>query len=131
MPLRRKAARPRVVLEPHPDDLPKRGLYTEPIRLTRLEPDVEVVQDELRRVTFLLEVKDRDDKRCSDLAVDVTVEGPERTSTVQGHTDLFGRLRVRMTGPPGQYVLRVVDVAARGLDWDAEAGPRTVTVDAG
>ncbi|MFO7777822.1 MAG: hypothetical protein R6V28_05665 [Nitriliruptoraceae bacterium] len=127
----RRRRRPRqVALERHPDDLPKRGLFTEPIRITRLEalePEAQV--DGTTRVTFLIEVKDADDKRCSDLAVDARVSGPERTATVQAVTDLFGRVRVRMTGPTGHYEIEVLAVAAKGLDWDAEAGPTTAAQD--
>lgn len=127
---RTRRRRPQVALEPQPDDLPKRGLFSEPVRITRLESlDPEPQPDGQVRVTFLLEVKDAEDRRCSDLAVDVTVTGPERSSTVQPHTDLLGRARVRMSGPAGNYHLEVLDVAARGLDWAADAGPRTASVE--
>lgn len=127
---RRRRRRRQVALERHPDDLPKRGLFTEPIRITRLEAlEPEDQQDGATRVTFLIEVKDADDKRCSDLAVDARVSGPQRSATVQGSTDLFGRVRVRMTGPPGHYGIEVLAVAAKGLDWDASAGPTTAAQD--
>lgn len=122
--------RRQVTLERQPDDLPKRGLFAEPIRITRLEALApETLEDGRTRVTFLLEVKDADDRRCSDLAVDARVSGPERTATVQGTTDLFGRLRFRMTGPPGPYGIEVLAVAAKGLDWDADAGPTAAAQD--
>ena len=122
---RRSSGRPRPTLELHPDDLPKTGLFTEPIRLTAVEHlESEVLDDGLRRVTFLVEVKDADDKRCSDLSVEARVTGPERSRTVQGTTDMFGRLRFRMAGPPGTYRLEVTDVAAFALAWDRETGPR-------
>ena len=124
----RAARRQRVELEPQPDDLPKTGLFAEPIRITRLDVlDPEPRGDGQTRVTFLVEVKDAEDKRCSELAVDARVTGPERTSMVQPTTDLFGRVRIRMTGPPGAYELEVLEVAAKGLVWDAEAGPRTTS----
>ncbi len=124
----RAARRQRVELEPQPDDLPKTGLFAEPIRITRLDVlDPEPQGDGRTRVTFLVEVKDAEDKRCSELAVDARLTGPERTSTVQPTTDLFGRVRIRMTGPPGAYELDVLEVAAKGLVWDAEAGPRTMS----
>ena len=114
-----------MTVERHPDDLPKRGLFAEPVRVTRLDvADTEVMDDGERRVTFLVEIKDAEDKRCSEVAVEARVSGPERSRTVQGATDLFGRLRFRMAGPPGTYHLDVTDVAAGGLDWDADAGPR-------
>lgn len=119
MALRRRRHRsPRVVLERQPDDLPKRGLFTEPVRVTALDTvAVEELDDGRWRVTFLVEVKDAEDKRCSDLAVEARVSGPERTRTVQGATDMFGRLRFRMAGPAGRYAIEVTDVAAYGLDW--------------
>jgi hypothetical protein len=127
---RRRRRRRQVVLERHPDDLPKRGLFTEPIRITRLEAlEPETQEDGTTRVTFLVEVKDAEDKRCSDLAVDARVSGPDRTATVQGSTDMFGRVRVRMTGPPGHYEIEVLEVAAKGLDWDATAGPTSAAQD--
>lgn len=128
--VRRRRRRRHLTLEQHPDDLPKRGLFTEPIRVTRLEalePDTQA--DGTTRVTFLVEVKDADDKRCSDLAVDARVAGPDRTATVQGTTDMFGRVRIRITGRPGRYGIEVLAVAAKGLEWDAEAGPTTATQD--
>lgn len=131
MVLRRRVRRPPLTLEPHPDDLPKRGLFAEPVRLTRLDGlDIEVVDDGQLRATFLAEVKDADGKRCSDLAVQARVSGPERASTVQATTDLFGRVRFRMTGPTGSYRIEILDVAAGGLDWDRDGGPRTAAVHA-
>lgn len=122
----RAARRQRVELERHPDDLPKAGLFAEPIRVTRLDVlDPEPRADGQVRVTFLVEVKDAEDKRCSDLAVDARVSGPERVTTVQPTTDLFGRVRIRMTGPAGTYEVEILEVAAKGLVWDADAGPRS------
>jgi len=127
---RRRRRRRHITLEQHPDDLPKRGLFTEPIRVTRVEAlEPESQADGTTRVSFLVEVKDADDKRCSDLAVDARVSGPQRTATVQGTTDMFGRVRMRMTGPPGHYGIEVLAVAAKGLEWDAEAGPTTAAQD--
>jgi hypothetical protein len=128
----RRPRRPELTVEPHPDELPKRGLFSEPVRITRLDVlDPEHLDDGRRRAVFLVEVRDADDRRCSDVAVEVTVAGPERTSTVQGTTDLLGRLRVRMAGPAGDYALRVEDVGALGLDWDPEAGPRDASTTLG
>lgn len=113
-------------LEIQPDDLPKTGLFAEPIRLTVVgHHESEVLDDGGRRVTFLVEVKDAEDKRCSDLSVEAHVTGPQRSRTVQGTTDMFGRLRFRMSGPPGTYRIDVTDVAAFALAWDREAGPRS------
>jgi hypothetical protein len=116
--------------EPQPDGLPKSGLFTEPIRVTSLEVlEPETLDDGARRVTFRIEVKDADDKRCSDLAVDARVAGPERSATVQVTTDLFGRARVRMSGPPGRYELEVLEVAAKALRWAADEGPRQAHIE--
>jgi hypothetical protein len=121
----RRRRQPSLTVERHPDDLPKRGLFAEPIRLTRLDAlDPETTDDGQQRAVFLLEVRDAEDRRCSEISVAVEVHGPERSSTVQGTTDLLGRLRVRMAGPAGTYRIEVQDVGAFGLDWDVAAGPR-------
>lgn len=128
---RRKADRPTLALEPHPDDLPKRGLFAEPVRVADLQVlEPEALDDGRRRVTFLVEVRDADGRRCSDLSVEARVRGPERTRTVQGTTDMFGRIRFRMASTPGDYAIEVTDVAAHGLDWDRAAGPGEATVTA-
>ena len=130
----RRRRRPRLTLERQPDGLPKTGLFAEPVRVTRLEPLApELVEGGQHRVAFQVEVKDADGRRCSDLAVDARLTGPERAATVQGATDLFGRVTIRMTGPPGEYTLEVLEVAAKGLAFDREAGPTiaSVTVPAG
>ena len=125
----RRRRRPRVTLERQPDGLPKTGLFAEPVRVTRLDAlDPELVEDGRHRVTFQVEVKDAEGRRCSDLAVDARITGPERAATVQGTTDMFGRVRIRMTGPPGEYTLEVLEVAAKGLVFDRDAGPTTATV---
>lgn len=113
-----------------PDSHPKRGLLAEPIRVTRLEhAETEVLEDGgTRRVTFLVEVRAADDARCPAIAVEARVAGPERSRTVSGATDLLGRVRFRMAGPPGRYSIEVVDVAAGGLDWDRTAGGTTLDV---
>lgn len=122
--LRRARPTPQVTLERQRDDLPKTGLFTEPIRLTALEPlDPEVLDDGRRRATFLVEVRDADDRRCPELSVEARISGPDRTRTVQGNTDLFGRIRFRMAGPAGTYGIEVTDVAAFALDWARDAAP--------
>ena len=142
----RRRQRRQVQVERHPDDLPKRGLFTEPVRITRLDAlqpehlaaeaaDDEDVADDARadaaqlRVTFLVEVKDAEDRRCSDLAVDARLEGPERTSVVQGATDMFGRVQIRMSGPPGRYHIEILEVAAKALAYDRDAGPSTASIE--
>jgi hypothetical protein len=120
----RRAVRPRIELERQPDDLPKTGLFIEPLRVARLDAlDTEEMEDGTRRVTFMVEVRDAEDKRCSDIAVDATISGPERSATVQATTDMFGRVRFRMTGPAGRYAIELLEVAAKALSWDRDAGP--------
>ncbi len=114
-----------------PDSHPKRGLIAEPVRVGDLRhAGTEDLRDGGRRVTFLVEIRASDDARCAAVAVEARIAGPERTRTVSGATDLLGRVRFRMTGPPGSYRLEVTDVAAGGLDWARDAGPaeNTVTV---
>jgi hypothetical protein len=122
----RRAVRPHVQLERQPDDLPKTGLFVEPLRVTRLDSlEVEPMDARASRVTFMIEVRDAEDKRCSDIAVDARVTGPERAATVQATTDMFGRARFRMTGPAGPYAIELLEVAAKALAWDRDAGPTT------
>lgn len=116
-----------------PDSHPKRGLLAEPVRVALLQhAGTEVLGEDgaTRRVTFLVEVRAADDARCPSIAVEARVAGPERTRTVSGATDLLGRVRFRMAGPPGSYSIEVVDVAAGGLDWDRTAGATTLDVSA-
>jgi hypothetical protein len=114
-----------------PDAHPKRGLMAEPVRVAVLQHQETVtLEDASRRVSFVLEVRAADDARCPAIAVEVRITGPDRTRTVSGATDLLGRVRFRMTGPPGPYRLEVIDIAAGGLDWDREAGPERADVDA-
>lgn len=123
-----------------PDSHPKRGLLAEPVRIARLEHDGTDAPDAAgsavagsdaasHRVTFLVEVRAADEARCPAVAVEVRISGPERTRTVSGATDLLGRLRFRMSGPPGRYGIEVLDVAAGGLDWDRAAGPSRLALD--
>jgi hypothetical protein len=126
---RRPEPRPTVTVEPQPDDLPKTGLFAEPVRVAALKVlDPEVIEDGRHRVTFLLEIRDAEGRRCPDLSVEARVSGPERARTVQGTTDLFGRIRFRMASTAGDYHLEVTDVAARGLDWDRAAGPLEASI---
>ncbi|MFA9428865.1 hypothetical protein [Egicoccus sp. AB-alg2] len=123
---------PAFTLERQPDALPKTGLFAEPVRVASLRAlDPEAQDDGRHRVTFLVEVRDAEDKRCSDLAVEARVRGPERERVVSGATDLMGRIRFRMTGPAGEYAVEVLDVAAGGLAFDPEAGTTSTTTRAG
>ncbi|MEX1177734.1 MAG: hypothetical protein WEB09_04665 [Nitriliruptor sp.] len=130
--VRRRRTRPTPTLEQQRDDMPKIGLFAEPVRVADLQVLApEVLDDGRHRVTFLVEVRDAEGRRCPDLAVEARVSGPERTRTVQGATDLFGRIRFRMAGPAGTYALEVTDVAAHGLDWARDAGTATAEVTVG
>jgi hypothetical protein len=129
---RRRRRQPDVTLEVHPDDLPKTGLFAEPVRVASIKVlDPEDLEDGQHRVTFLVEIRDAEDKRCSNLAVEARVTGPERTRTVSGNTDLMGRLRFRTTGPAGSYQVAVLDVAAYGLAFDASSGQTMATAEVG
>ena len=113
-----------------PDSHPKRGLIAEPVRVARIEhADTEQLEDGTLRVTFLVEVRAADEARCPAVAVEARISGPERERTVSGATDLLGRVRFRMAGPAGSYRLEVLDVAAGGLDWDAETGAAPLVVE--
>lgn len=118
--------RPRVLDDPDagivPDDVPKRGLFVEPIVVTSLEAkDPEELGDGRFRATFRAVVKDAEGRRCPDLAVDATIAGPEREASGTGTTDLMGAIRFRMTGPAGAYAIRIQDVAAGALELDRDA----------
>ena len=129
---RGRGDRPVLATERQRDDRPKTGLFTEPVRVEQLTVlDPEVLDDGRHRVTFLVEVRDAEGRRCPELAVEARVVGPHRENTVQGATDLFGRIRFRMAGPAGTYAIEVTDVAAFGLAWDASGGPRETSVAVG
>lgn len=115
-----------------PDSHPKSGLLAEPLRAARIEhAGTDVLEDGRVRVTFLVEVRAADDARCPAVAVEARVRGPERERTVDGATDLLGRIRFRLSGPPGDYRIEVTDVAAGGLAWDRASGPLHLDVRAG
>jgi len=105
-----------------PDSHPKRGLMAEPVRVARLEHEgTEDLEGGTHRVTFRVEVLAADGARCPALAVEANLVGPDRARTVSGATDMLGRVRFRMSGPAGTYAITITDVAAGGLDWDADA----------
>ncbi len=110
------------LLEPVPDDLPRTGLFVEPIVVASLTVRPEEHLDDGRiRVTFRATVKDAEGKRCPDLAVEGRVVGPEREAAGMATTNLMGQVIFRMTGPPGTYRFTVDDVAAGGLELDRDA----------
>lgn len=115
-------------LEKVPDSHPKSGLFTEPVRVASIQvPDPEPLDDSTGRVSFLVEVRDADDKRCPQFFVEATVTSPDRSRTVSGTTDLLGRIRFRTTGGAGTYLVEITDVGAGGVTWDPAAGPRTAS----
>ena len=112
------------------DDVPKKGLFAEPVRVTDIR--VEETEEESAgayRVTFGVRVRDAEDRRAPNIAVEATVAGPERTGTGTAATDLLGRAKFRMRGPAGRYELTVQDVAAGGLEWDRDASELTAAVE--
>jgi hypothetical protein len=114
-----------------PDDLPRRGLFTEPVRVERLELLlIEDADQDQVRVSFRCTVKDADDRRCPALAVEARVAGPERTAGGLGNADLFGQVTFRMTGPRGTYRCEIIDVAAGGLDFDRDGSELALDVTA-
>lgn len=109
------------------DSHPRTGLFTEPVRVADLRlREVEVLDDGRRRVVFQATIRDAEDRRCPDLSVEARVVGPERTGAGQSTTDLLGAVRVRTEGSVGTYRVEVLDVAAGGLAWDVDAGPRVL-----
>lgn len=125
-----RARRARGTTETQPDALPKRGLFAEPVRVTRLDVlDPDADDAGVARATFLIEIKDAEDRRCPDLSVEARLTGPERTRIVQGTTDMMGRIRFRMASGPGAYRIELTDVAAGGLDWAPDEGPRDADVE--
>lgn len=120
--------RPRDVtsrIRPVPDDVPRRHLYVEPIRvaeLTALVPADHLSDSEVR-VTFQVTIRDAVGKRCPDLAVEVRVRGPDRTAAGMVHTDLFGQAWIRMSGVPGTYRCDILDVAGGAIALERPARP--------
>jgi hypothetical protein len=111
-----------------PDDLPRDGAFAQPLVVTTtVLGDPEEV-DGGTRVTFRALVRDADGKRCSDVHVEARVTGPERAAVGETTTDMLGAARFRMTGPPGEYRIEVLEVAALALDWDRDGS--TVTASA-
>lgn len=116
------------VLRPVPDDLPKDGLFTPPLRVDEIKVRDPEWLDERWRVTFVVMLRDSVGRSCPDIAVDATIAGPERTASGQVTTDLMGRATFRMSGPSGTYELTVDDVAAGALRWDDGLRGATTTI---
>jgi hypothetical protein len=114
-----------------PDDLPRDGIFEQPLRVDALTAkDVETFDDGRVRVSFRVVVKDAVGKRCPDLAVEATIAGPERTASGMTTTSLMGAATFRMTGPAGSYRIVVDDVAAGALTLDRDASELELQVDA-
>lgn len=104
-------------LVPVPDDLPRRQLFHEPIRVADLRLlDVEPCGDGRARVRFQVTVRDAAGARCPDLAVEARIHGPERTGQGMVNTEQFGQAWFEMVGPPGRYECEVLDVAAGAIE---------------
>lgn len=130
MPLFRRRSEPvDQTLEKVPDDLPRDGIFQQPlvVAISPVAPDR--LDDGSRRVTFRITVKDAEGKRCPDLHVEATVTGPDRTATGATTTDLMGQARFRMAGPAGVYAIRVDDVAGGALDLDPDASVLTAELE--
>lgn len=99
-------------LRPVPDDLPRRHLYAEPIRVSELValPPEHLPGGEFGLI-FQVTVKDAAGARCPDLAVEARVRGPARVATGTAHTDVFGQAWFRMRGAAGSYRCEILDVA--------------------
>lgn len=113
-----------------PDDLPRDGLFAPPLvsdDIRVLEPDT--LADGQVRAAFRVTVRDAEGKRCPDLAVHARIDGPQRSASGMGHTDLMGRVTFRMTGPHGTYRFEVTDIAAGALDWDRDASVVTASTE--
>lgn len=102
-----------------PDDLPRDDLYEQP--LTCDVTGGAETHDDDHRVVFKVTVRDAVGKRCPHLFVEAEVSGPERTAVGDTTTSLLGTATFRMTGPAGDYAIRVTDVAAGALEWDRAA----------
>ena len=111
-----------------PDDMPRDGLFTQPLVVdTTAVEDPEVV-DTGTRVTFRVLVRDADGRRCPDVHVEARVVGPEREAVGETTTDMLGAARFRMAGPPGTYRIEVLEVAALALDWDRATSTTTASL---
>lgn len=114
-----------------PDDLPRDSIFEQPIRVDALSAkDVEELDAGQVRVSFRVVVKDAVGKRCPDLAVEATIEGPERTSSGMTTTSLMGAATFRMSGPSGTYRITVDDVAAGALELDRDGSVLELEVEA-
>lgn len=130
MPLFRRRSEPvDQTLEKVPDDLPRDGIFTQPLVVAISPAGPDRLDDGSARVTFRVTVKDADGKRCPDLHIEATVTGPARTATGATTTDLMGQARFRMVGSAGTYAIRIDDVAGGALDLDPDASVLTAELE--
>ena len=115
--------------EPLADGVPRRGLFAEPLRIDVLAHERTEREGEGLQVTLVVGLRDAQDRRVPDIAIEADLTTPERRATAVGTTDLMGRLRIRTRGPAGRYRIEVTDVAAGGLAWDPTAGPTHLELD--
>lgn len=101
-----------------PDDLPPTA-FAVPVRVDRLAGSWDPAH---QRAEFRVVVRDAEGKRCPNLAVEARVTGPSRSATAEITTDLMGAAVFRMADGPGDYEVEVLDLGARGIDWDPAGG---------
>jgi hypothetical protein len=102
------------------DNAPRDGIFEQPLQASVTHHGVEAVGDGPLRVTFRVVVRDAGGRRCPELAVNATIQGPERTASGEALTDLMGAARFRMVGPAGTYRFQLDEVAAKALTWTAD-----------
>jgi hypothetical protein len=121
---------PRRTPGPVGDDVPRKWIV-QPVRVESLEAlPPEELADDRYRVTFFVNIRDAADQRCPDLIVDARIAGPERTGEGSGHTDEYGQVRFRMTGPAGTYRCAITGIGAGGLEVSRAAGDALAAVTA-
>jgi hypothetical protein len=112
------------------DSAPRDGIFEQPLQVSVTHHGVEAVVDGALRVTFRVVVRDAGGRRCPELAVNATIQGPERTASGEALTDLMGAARFRMVGPAGAYRFQLDEVAAKALRWTCEGPAVDVVVSA-
>ncbi len=118
---RRKQDDPDYVVKKVPDDLPPTHLAA-PLRVDQLVAKWDADGD---RAEFRVVVRDAQGQRCPNVSVEATVVGPTREAAGQTTTSIMGAATFWMADGPGTYRVKVTDVGAHGIDWDAEAGAGT------
>jgi hypothetical protein len=113
------------------DNAPRDSIFEQPLDASVTHHGVEAVDDDRLRVTFRVIVRDAGGRRCPELAVNATIQGPDRTASGEALTDLMGAVRFRMVGPAGTYRFQLDEVAAKALTWTSDDSVVQVEVSAG